>query len=120
MTTQGIELVYLETHNWGKSVAFWQALGFKLDFETDHHSGVLVAANGTRIFLAEQAIDDPVGIDIHLGVTDADACRPEHTGGDRAALHRHPLGDTGDDRARPRRASVPPRSTRRQRITVSR
>ena len=76
MTTQGIELVYLETHNWGKSVAFWQMLGFKLDFETDHHSGVLVAANGTRIFLAEQPVDDPVGIDIHLSVTDADACRP--------------------------------------------
>ena len=60
MTTQGIELVYLETHNWGKSVAFWQMLGFKLDFETDHHSGVLVAANGTRIFLAEQAVEIPL------------------------------------------------------------
>jgi uncharacterized glyoxalase superfamily protein PhnB len=77
MTTNGIELLYLETHNWGKSVAFWQTLGFKLEFETDHHSGVLVAANGTRIFLAEQPVDDPVGIDIHLGVTDAEACHPE-------------------------------------------
>jgi hypothetical protein len=77
VTTQGIELLYLETHNWGKSVAFWQTLGFKLDFETDHHSGVLVAANGTRIFLAEQSLDDPVGTDIHLGVADPDGCRPE-------------------------------------------
>jgi hypothetical protein len=34
MTTQGLEHVYLETHNWGKSVAFWKALGFRLDFET--------------------------------------------------------------------------------------
>jgi hypothetical protein len=77
VSTQGIELLYLETHNWGKSVAFWQTLGFKLDFETDHHSGVLVAANGTRIFLAEQSVDDPVGIDIHFGVSDASACQPE-------------------------------------------
>jgi hypothetical protein len=77
MTTRGIELVYLETHNWGKSVAFWQALGFKLDFETDHHSGVLVAPNGTRIFLAEQSIEDPVGFDLFLGVSDAEDCRPE-------------------------------------------
>ena len=115
MTTNGIELLYLETHNWGKSVAFWQTLGFKLEFETDHHSGVLVAANGTRIFLAEQAVDDPVGIDIHLGVTDAEACHARGTGGARAALHRHPLGHPGDDRARSRRASVPARSTRRQR-----
>ena len=29
ITTQGFEHLYLETHNWGKSVAFWKALGFK-------------------------------------------------------------------------------------------
>ena len=28
MTTNGIEAVYLETHNWGKAAAFWQQLGF--------------------------------------------------------------------------------------------
>lgn len=67
MMTQGFEHLYLETHNWGKSVAFWQALGFEVDFETDHHSGQLVAPNGTRISLAEQSPEDPVGIDIHLG-----------------------------------------------------
>src|SRR5688572_19665432 len=39
MTTRGFEHIYLETHNWGKAVAFWQALGFKLDFETDHGTG---------------------------------------------------------------------------------
>ena len=71
MSTQGIGLLYLETHNWGRSVAFWQELGFKLEFETDHHSGVLVAANGTRIFLAEQSLDDPLGADIHLAVATA-------------------------------------------------
>jgi hypothetical protein len=68
MTTNGFEHLYLETHNWGKSVAFWEALGFKLDFETDHHSGQLVAPNGTRIFLAEQSPLDPAGLDIFLGV----------------------------------------------------
>jgi hypothetical protein len=35
MTTQGFDHLYLETHNWGKSVAFWEGLGFKVDFETD-------------------------------------------------------------------------------------
>ena len=68
MTTQGLEHLYLETHNWGRSVAFWEALGFKIDFETDHHSGQLVAPNGTRIFLAEQSPQEPVGSDIYLGV----------------------------------------------------
>jgi hypothetical protein len=38
---------------------------------------VLVAENGTRIFLAEQSMDDPVGVDIFLGVADAGACHPE-------------------------------------------
>lgn len=77
MTTRGFELIYLQTHNWGKSVAFWQQLGFRLEFETDHHSGLLVAPNGTRIYLAEQPIDDPVGIDLYLGVVDPRAGRPE-------------------------------------------
>ncbi len=77
MSTQGIGLLYLETHNWGRSVAFWQELGFKLEFETDHHSGVLVAANGTRIFLAEQSLDDPLGADIYLAVATAGECLPK-------------------------------------------
>lgn len=68
MRTQGFDHLYLETHNWGKSVAFWEALGYKLDFETDHHSGQLVAPNGTRIFLAEQAPFDPAAMDVYLGV----------------------------------------------------
>ncbi len=66
MTTSGLSQLYMETHNWGKSVAFWEALGFKLEFETDHHSGQLVAADGTRVFLAEQAPQDPVGLDIYI------------------------------------------------------
>ena len=28
MTTDGIEAVFLETHNWGKAAKFFQALGF--------------------------------------------------------------------------------------------
>jgi hypothetical protein len=78
MTTRGFEHLYLETHNWGKSVAFWEALGFKLDFETDHHSGQLVAPNGTRLFLAEQSPEDPVGVDIYLGVAQAGTRPPDN------------------------------------------
>jgi hypothetical protein len=53
MTTEGIEAVFLETHNWGKSAKFFQALGFELDFETDHHSGQLRAGDGPTVFIAE-------------------------------------------------------------------
>ena len=39
MTTQGIDAVFLESHNCGKSAKFFQALGFELEFETGHASG---------------------------------------------------------------------------------
>ena len=79
MSTRGFELVYLETHNWGKSAAFWQALGFKLEFEeTAHgHSGLLVADNGTRIFLEEKDLQNPVGLELYLAVPDQVGCKPD-------------------------------------------
>jgi catechol 2,3-dioxygenase-like lactoylglutathione lyase family enzyme len=78
MTTQGLDHLYVETHNWGKSVAFWESLGFHLDFETDHHSGQLVAPNDTRIFLAEQSPQDPPGLDIYLSVARASTVPPDN------------------------------------------
>jgi len=53
MSTEGIEAVFLETHNWGKSAKFFQALGFTLDFETDHNSGRLRNGDGPYVFIAE-------------------------------------------------------------------
>ena len=78
MATRGFELIYLETHNWGKSAAFWQQLGFKVEFEqTDHgRSGVLVSENGTRIFLEEKDLQDPLALDLYLGVIDESLCKP--------------------------------------------
>ena len=35
MATDGIEGLLIETHNWGKTVAFWQGLGFVLEFVPD-------------------------------------------------------------------------------------
>lgn len=56
MTTKGISGLIVDTHNWGKAVAFWQALGFALEFETDHHSGQLRhPAGGPYVFLREVA-----------------------------------------------------------------
>jgi len=41
MATEGVDAVYLTTHNWGKAAKFVQALGFELEVETDHNSGQL-------------------------------------------------------------------------------
>jgi hypothetical protein len=81
MGTRGIEGLLIQTHNWGKSVAFWEALGFKLEFETDHHSGQLRhPAGGPFLFLAEQ----PEGVELELqpivAVPDADDFEAPHAG----------------------------------------
>ena len=67
--------LYIETHNWGRSVAFWEALGFKLEFETDQGGGV-VAPDGTKIFLAEQFQEDPLGMSVYLDATEGSSARP--------------------------------------------
>jgi hypothetical protein len=55
MGTEGIGGFVVETHKWGKSVAFWEGLGFKLEFETDHNSGQLRhPEGGPWVFIAEQ------------------------------------------------------------------
>ncbi|MET9000788.1 VOC family protein [Amycolatopsis sp. NPDC004169] len=53
MTTEGIEAMYLETHNWGKAAKFFQALGYEIDFATDHNSGQLRNGDGPWLFIAE-------------------------------------------------------------------
>ena len=71
----GIEAVFLETHNWGKAARFFQALGFELELETDHASGQLRNGDGPYVFIAEVPEDQEVGIQVVLEVTDEDALR---------------------------------------------
>jgi hypothetical protein len=73
MTTQGIEAVFLETHNWGKAAKFFQALGYQLEFETDHNSGQLRNGDGPYVFIAEVPEDRPTGMQLVLHVKDAAA-----------------------------------------------
>src|ERR1700709_1555164 len=53
MTTDGIEAVFLTTHNWGKAAKFFQGLGFELEFDTGHNSGQLSNGDGPYVFIAE-------------------------------------------------------------------
>ncbi len=71
METRGIEGLLVETHNWGKSVKFWQALGYELQFETDHHSGQLRhPSGGPYVFVAERAEGSDLLLRPILGVDD--------------------------------------------------
>jgi uncharacterized glyoxalase superfamily protein PhnB len=75
MSTEGIEAVFLETHNWGKAAKFWQALGYQLEFETDHASGQLRNGDGPYVFIAEIPENWAPQIQLVLKVPDADALR---------------------------------------------
>ena len=77
MTTEGIDAVFLETHNWGKSAKFFQALGFVLELETDHGSGLLRNGDGAYIFVAEVPEDREPQMQVALKVADADAFRAD-------------------------------------------
>jgi uncharacterized glyoxalase superfamily protein PhnB len=77
MSTEGIEAVFLTTHNWGKAAKFFEALGFKLEFETDHASGQLRNGDGPYIFVAEVPEDQEPGLQLVLKLADVDAFRPD-------------------------------------------
>src|SRR5579862_2691800 len=74
MKTKGITEILIETHNWGSTVAFWQDLGYEIEFETDHHSGRLRhPSGGPAIFVAERPRAH--ALQVVLGVAVADAAR---------------------------------------------
>src|SRR6478672_3455022 len=73
MTTEGIEAVFLETHNWGKSARFFQGLGYEIEFATDHNSGQLRSGDGPSLFISEVPETEPTRRHIVLAVADADA-----------------------------------------------
>jgi uncharacterized glyoxalase superfamily protein PhnB len=63
---QGIEAVFVSTHNWGQTAKFFQSLGFELEFETDHASGQLRCGDGPFVFVAEVPDDVATGIQLVL------------------------------------------------------
>ncbi|MGD9996437.1 MAG: VOC family protein [Ilumatobacteraceae bacterium] len=73
MTTDGIEYVFVETHNWGRSATFFRALGFELEFETDHGSGLFRNGAGPYVFVAEVPESKGPAIQVVLKVTDPGA-----------------------------------------------
>ena len=79
MSTEGIEAVFLETHNWGRAAKFMQVLGFELEFETDHGSGQFRNGQGPYVFIAEVPEDREPGIQLVLKVAEAKAPDPDST-----------------------------------------
>jgi uncharacterized glyoxalase superfamily protein PhnB len=73
MTTEGVEGIYLETHSWGRTAKFLEALGFKVEFATEHGSGMLKHDDGPYFVVSEIPEDRKPGTQIVLHVPDVDA-----------------------------------------------
>jgi hypothetical protein len=81
MKTKGIKEILIETHNWGSTVAFWQDLGYELEFETDHHSGRLRhPSGGPSIFVAERPHHHTLQVVLGVAVADAARFTPSRSG----------------------------------------
>ena len=76
MATEGVEAVFMTTHNWGKAAKFFQNLGFSLEFETDHNSGQFRNGDGPYLFIAEAPPSETPQMQVILRVADAEAFRP--------------------------------------------
>ncbi|MFL6076231.1 MAG: VOC family protein [Mycobacteriales bacterium] len=77
MATEGIEGVFVETHNWGRAARFFRALGFEVDESAGDTSRVLRNGDGPYIVLAEVPADRKPETHAILTVADADAFRPD-------------------------------------------
>jgi uncharacterized glyoxalase superfamily protein PhnB len=77
MTTEGVEAIYLETHNWGKAAKFFQALGYEIDFATDHNSGQLRNGDSPWLFIAEVSESQEPRTQVVFKVPDADKFEAE-------------------------------------------
>ncbi|MER7409399.1 MULTISPECIES: VOC family protein [Streptomyces] len=73
MATEGIEALFLTTHNWGKAARFFQTLGYELEFETGHASGQLRNGDGPYVFIAEVPEDQEPETRVVLRARDAEA-----------------------------------------------
>jgi hypothetical protein len=77
MATEGVEAVFMTTHNWGKAAKFFQALGYSLEFETGHNSGQLRNGDGPYLFIAEVPESEELRLQLVMKVADADAFNPD-------------------------------------------
>ena len=76
MNSKGIEGLIVDTHNWGKSVAFWNDLGYDLEdsLVLRHRTG------GPFIYLIEQAETENLEIRPIVGIEDASTFTPPAAG----------------------------------------
>ena len=72
MNTNGIDHMVIETYDWEAGLAFWGGLGYEIEHDTGHRSGMLRnPAGGPGLFLREQSMEEPLGFDLYLSTASA-------------------------------------------------
>lgn len=84
--TEGVEYLYLETHNWGKTVKFWQELGFRLDLDLGHSGRLVHPKGGPALFVEEVPEDRGLALQIYLRASDPES-RPAGVAAEWTASH---------------------------------
>ena len=51
--TNKITYIFLETHNWGKTVKYWQQIGYEVDLDLGTSGRMVNAAGGPALFITE-------------------------------------------------------------------
>jgi catechol 2,3-dioxygenase-like lactoylglutathione lyase family enzyme len=81
MASRGIEGLIIETRNWGRTVAFWQGLGYRVEFETGRNSGRLEhPGGGVYLFVIERPDGPDPEIRPLVAADDVDSFEPPHAG----------------------------------------
>lgn len=76
MATEGIEGICVETHNWGRTAKFFRELGFDVEFETDHGSGMLRCGDGPYVFVESCRPTKRCSYRSWCGSATPEICRP--------------------------------------------
>jgi hypothetical protein len=73
MAVDGIDYLYLETRNWGKSVKFWQRLGWQLVLDLGSSGRLEPPGGGPGVFLEEVSPEAPLAEGVYLRLNDPEA-----------------------------------------------
>ena len=77
MSTEGFAGIYVPTHNYGATAAFWKSLGFAASFETGHGSGQWEHPNGGPYVFIDENHEGELTFQPILAVADSTAFAPE-------------------------------------------
>jgi hypothetical protein len=68
MSVESIDYVYLETHDWTRSAAFWEGRGFRLALNLGRAGRFEPTSGGPGIFVEEVTANQALAFEVYLRV----------------------------------------------------